>query len=109
LCAFVSSSVAHWQALQWWRARRGEYPILSRMARKYLGVPATSVPCERTFSTAGNIVMKKRCSLSPYQVRVLCFLHANRAVLDGILSDLARSQPLASAAPLAEADESDDE
>ena len=97
--------------LQWWRDRHKDYPVLARLARKYLGVPATSVPCERTFSTAGNIVMKKRCSLNPYQVRVLCFLHANRGVLHAVLSDLARWQPLLvnSAEPLAEAEESDDE
>ena len=32
---------------------------------QYLGVVATSVPSERLFSTASNIVTAKRCALEP--------------------------------------------
>ena len=41
------------------------YPHLSNMARKYLGIVATSVPSERLFSITGNIVNAKRSLLDP--------------------------------------------
>ncbi|XP_073720988.1 E3 SUMO-protein ligase ZBED1-like [Misgurnus anguillicaudatus] len=59
--------------LQWWSTHEGAHPQLSALARKYLGSPATSVPCERLFSQAGNIVQKKRAALSSENVnRLVC-------------------------------------
>ena len=60
--------------LEWWRDRRGVYPILSTLAMRYLCVPATSVPSERVFSTAGNIVSNK---ISQTNVNMLLFLNKN--------------------------------
>ena len=51
--------------LDWWKNHQHSYPNLSRMARRYLGVVATSVPSERLFSTVGNVVTAKRCALEP--------------------------------------------
>ncbi|KAJ4945477.1 hypothetical protein JOQ06_023162 [Pogonophryne albipinna] len=59
--------------LQWWSTHEGAHPQRSALARKYLGSPATSVPCERLFSLAGNIVQKKRAALSSENVnRLVC-------------------------------------
>ena len=53
------------------------YPTLSKMARKYLALPATSTPSERVFSIAGSIVIKKRACLLPENVNMLVFLYEN--------------------------------
>jgi hypothetical protein len=63
--------------LEWWGERKGTYPLLSNLVQKYLCIPATSVPSERVFSTAGNIVTKKRCALDASNVDMLIFLHGN--------------------------------
>jgi hypothetical protein len=39
--------------LQWWKVKQHQFPLLAALAKKYLGVPATSAPSERVFSTAG--------------------------------------------------------
>jgi len=47
------------------------------MAKRYLGVVATSVPSEQLFSTAGNVVTAKRSALDPKNVEKLVFLCEN--------------------------------
>ena len=59
--------------LKWWRANAFRYPILMHLAKKYLAIPATSVPSERAFSAAGHIVSAKRASLLPSSVHVGVF------------------------------------
>ncbi|KAF1316579.1 Electron transfer flavoprotein beta subunit, partial [Globisporangium splendens] len=63
--------------LSWWKSHTGKFPILAKLARKWLGCVATSVPSERAFSTGGNTVTAKRCSLSPDLVRDLVFISEN--------------------------------
>ncbi|EXX58507.1 hypothetical protein RirG_197330 [Rhizophagus irregularis DAOM 197198w] len=42
--------------LNWWKRHEKEYPNLSNMAKDYLGVPATSAPAERIFSSAADVI-----------------------------------------------------
>ncbi len=62
---------------QWWRANQNSLLILSRMSRKYLSIPATSVSSERLFSDAGNQITPKRNRLSSEIVSKLLFVKRN--------------------------------
>eukprot|EP00057_Strongylocentrotus_purpuratus_P035424 XP_799085.1 PREDICTED: zinc finger BED domain-containing protein 1-like [Strongylocentrotus purpuratus] len=64
--------------LMWWQGSDKRLPLLQQLPRKYLGIPATSVPSERVFSTAGNIVTAKRNCLLPENVDMLIFLSKNK-------------------------------
>jgi hypothetical protein len=57
--------------LKWWLDHRDMLPVLFRLARKCLAIPATSIPVECVWSTAGNVVTKKRASLLPENVSKL--------------------------------------
>lgn len=58
--------------LEWWKVREQSYPLLSKLAKMYLCIPATSVASECVFSTAAQ-----RSCLSPDQVDCLIFLKKN--------------------------------
>ena len=46
--------------LEWWRDRVGTNPRIARIAKDVLGIPATSVPSERIFSKAGELISCRR-------------------------------------------------
>lgn len=78
LTYFGEKSIAKEETpLLWWKANNERYPMLARLAKSYLCIPATSTPSERLFSAAGNIASKKRASLSQEHVDMLTFLHCN--------------------------------
>ena len=64
-------------SLIWWKAHELFYPHLAKLAKRVLAIPASSVPSERIFSLAGNIVNKKRSQLSNDNVDMLIFLKKN--------------------------------
>ena len=64
--------------LEWWKIRESTtLHMLSRLANKYLSIPATSSASERLFSCSGNIVTPARNSLKPDMVDQLTFLACN--------------------------------
>lgn len=63
--------------LEWWRQHQPNFSRLSRLARKYLAIPATSAPSERVFSVGGGIVTCHRACLKPAVVDRLIFLAKN--------------------------------
>ena len=48
--------------LKWWAQHVSKFPYVAKLSKKYLAIPATSTASERVFSTAGNIVNKKRAA-----------------------------------------------
>ncbi|KAG9273603.1 zinc finger BED domain-containing protein 4-like, partial [Astyanax mexicanus] len=49
--------------LKYWTEHKAVYPHLFQVAVRYLCTPASSVPCERVFSKAGEIVNQRRNKL----------------------------------------------
>lgn len=60
--------------LKYWQAKQFQYPVISRIARDYLAIPASSAASERIFSVGGDIVTKKRNRLLPSTLRYLLCL-----------------------------------
>ena len=58
----------------WWRERESKYPILSRLAKKFLCIPATSVEAERRFSDLGLLLTKRRLNMTGSHVDMCLFL-----------------------------------
>lgn len=76
----VSSISVDSDPLLWWKTNEPTYPLIAKMAKRYLAIPATSVPSERIFSTAGDIVTASRSALSADNVDKLIFLAKNMKI-----------------------------
>ena len=61
--------------LLWWKQYSSQLPVLSKLAHKYLCIPATSVSSERAFSAAGHVINSKRSCLLPEHANMLVFWH----------------------------------
>ena len=57
----------------WWSDHYKEFPILSKIEKKYLTGQSSSVAAERIFSMASNILTKKRSKLCPEKLDFLLF------------------------------------
>ena len=61
--------------LEWWGENAHIYPTIAKCARKYLCGLATSVPSERLFSKAGELISMRRSSIKPKNVDMHLFLN----------------------------------
>jgi len=68
---------ANTNPLKWWQANESCFPVLSKLAKRLLCIPTTSVPAERIFSTSGLIINKQRASLKQENIDMLVFLNRN--------------------------------
>ena len=57
--------------LKWWDVNSANYPVLGRIARDVLAVPASTVASESAFSTCGRVVTDHRSSLGAETVEAL--------------------------------------
>ena len=62
--------------LKYWQSKQYQYPIIARIAKDHLAIPATSAESERLFSVSGDIVTKKRNRLSPLTLWYLLCLRS---------------------------------
>lgn len=59
---------------EWWRERKENYPLMSRLARKYLALQATSTPAERVMSALGFVLNKQRQAMKSELFSEIMFL-----------------------------------
>lgn len=50
--------------LDWWKAKRYDYPHIAVIAHNVMSIPATSAPSERIFSTVTYLTQGNRCRVS---------------------------------------------
>ncbi|KAK2666365.1 HAT, C-terminal dimerization domain [Fusarium oxysporum f. sp. vasinfectum] len=61
----------HDNPLEYWYAKRFEYPRVAKMAIDVLSVPAMATECERAFSSAGSMVSPQRTRLDASTIAVI--------------------------------------
>ena len=66
---------------KWWNDNKDSFPILAKLAKKYLCVSATSIASERLFSDIGNIITAKRTNLKPERISRMVFLKRNSKMI----------------------------
>jgi hypothetical protein len=79
---FRSCKMKWGPTIPYWHANRAKFPVMERVAAAVLSAQATSVPSERLFSEAGELVSKRRTRLSDQNVNALVFCHENRHLMD---------------------------
>ena len=57
--------------MKWWRQHSNVMPKLARLAKRHIGIPATSVPSERVFSKAGELVSARQSRLKQSNFDIL--------------------------------------
>ncbi|CAH1986951.1 unnamed protein product [Acanthoscelides obtectus] len=67
----------HQDPLVWWSQRKHIYPKLYQIMKTRLCIMATSVPCERIFSKAGQIMNENRERLKTDKISEVVFLSYN--------------------------------
>jgi hAT family C-terminal dimerisation region len=72
--ALVHTADAPANPLEWWAMKASAFPILSKMAKQMLAIPATSASSERVFSQAGQITRASRNRMDVSNTAQLIFL-----------------------------------
>ena len=70
--------------LVWWFDHEKRFPILSRLAKKYLAVYSCSTSSERLFSDAGNLLTARRTQMNSKLFKKIMFLKRNGVHLESI-------------------------
>jgi len=62
-----------YKPLQWWKVHAEDFPTVSRMARDFLAIPATSVSVERLFSRSRHVCRDTRSSFKAQTItEIMC-------------------------------------
>lgn len=81
--------------LEFWHMKEKEFPILARIAKKYLSAPMSTVASEREFKVASNITSDDRIKILPQNAERMLFLKYNLRAIGYNTSRLRLKQVLA--------------
>jgi hAT family protein/uncharacterized protein DUF4413 len=56
--------------LQWWKEKSLKFPILSRIAKDILAIPASTIASESAFSAGRRVLDEKRSRLAPHTIQI---------------------------------------
>ena len=74
--------------LEWWRSHERKFPLLAKLARWILSIPASSAPSERVFSTVNEVIDKRRNRMHAETAEQVVFLRRAIPVIEsGVLGD----------------------
>jgi hAT family protein/uncharacterized protein DUF4413 len=62
--------LSNYNILEWWREKSVKYPILSRIAKDILAIPASTVASESAFSAGKRVLDEKRSRLAPHSIQI---------------------------------------
>ena len=72
--------------MKWWRQHSNVMPKLARLAKRHIGIPATSVPSERVFSKAGKLISARQSRLKKSNVDILILITLKMSYLNFVSS-----------------------
>jgi len=76
-----SDASGEFHVLSWWRCKGKDlFPILVRVVRSTLCIPASNAMSKNNFLDTGNTLTKKRNRLKPRTINNLMFLRYNRDI-----------------------------
>jgi hypothetical protein len=67
--------------LYWRKSHCSEFPVLAKVARFILSIPASSAESERVFSASSNTETEKRSRLLPANVNALLVIKSNTRLI----------------------------
>src|ERR1700690_1270609 len=71
----------NFNVLHWWAANEKRFPILARLARRYLAIQATNAASERVWSDSGDTIDETRSRTGDANFEALVFCRQNWALI----------------------------
>ena len=72
---FIEATVKLADPMQWWKEKNCHFPLLAKLAKEILSVPATEISSEHAFSMAELTFTQKRANLSSDTADEILFLN----------------------------------
>ncbi|CAF1131043.1 unnamed protein product [Brachionus calyciflorus] len=63
--------------IEFWKLNKKNFPLLFRIFKRLLCIPATSVPSEELFSKSGYTIWDRRCKIKPEKVNKMMVIYGN--------------------------------